>query len=135
MAIKYMPQMGAILICDFAGLQEPEMTKRRPVVVISPKIKDRWGLCSEVPLSTTPPRQVKEYHHQLQTVPPLPQPYNSEWHWVKADMIYTLSFNRLSMPSDGKDANGKRTYDDRVISAEDLLAIQQCVLKGLGIKA
>ena len=133
MAIKFVPQIGTILFCDFSGMIEPEMTKRRPVVVVSPKMKDRWGLCAVVPLSTTPPRPVKSFHYRLQTVPSLPAPYESEWHWVKADMIYTVSFERLRMPSPGKDPSGKRIYDERVVSPEDLAAIQQCLLCGLGL--
>lgn len=132
MAINFMPHCGAILICKFDGLNEPEMTKRRPVVVVSPKSKDRWGLCTVVPLSTTAPRPVKECHYKLTTAPPLPEPYNSDWHWVKGDMLYTMSFERLSMPLIGKDDSGKRLYDDRVVSEEDLKAIRACVLSGLG---
>ena len=133
MAIKFVPAQGSILICDFKGFQEPEMTKRRPVVVISPKMKDRWGLCSVVPLSTTPPRPVKDYHLKLKTDPPLPEPYSSEWQWVKADLIYTVSFERLHLMFDSKGDDGKRIYDQRIVSKDELEAIQKCVLFGLGL--
>ena len=33
----------------------------------------------------------------------------------------------------GKDANGKRIYDNRVLSPDDFAAIQKCVLHGLGL--
>jgi mRNA interferase MazF len=133
MAINYAPAQGSILICDFKGFQEPEMTKRRPVIVISPRMKDRWGLCSVVPLSTTAPRPVKGYHLKLQTTPLLPAPFLNEWHWVKADLIYAVSFNRLSLMFDDKGGDGKRIYDKRVVSPDNLKAIQQCVLCGLGL--
>lgn len=133
MAIKFHPDQGTILICDFQGMRTPEMTKRRPVVVVSPKMKDRYGLCSVVPLSTTDPRPVKGYHMKLQTKPALPYPYDSDFHWVKADMLYTVAFDRLSVPCDGKDENGKRTYDQRIVSPDDLAAIQRCILLGLGL--
>lgn len=58
-------------------------------------------------MSTTPPRPIKGYHMKLQTKPTLPHPYDSEFHWVKADMIYTVGFDRLFVPCDGKDAAGK----------------------------
>ncbi|RYH32945.1 MAG: type II toxin-antitoxin system PemK/MazF family toxin [Alcaligenaceae bacterium] len=133
MSINFHPDPGTILICDFRGLEEPEMIKRRPVVVVSPKFKDRTGLCTVVPLSTTPPRPVKPYHFRLQVVPVLPAPYDSEWHWVKADMVYALSFKRFYLPTDGKMNDGKRIYELRVVSAVDLQAIRQCLLKGLGL--
>ena len=133
MAINYSPAQGSILICDFKGFQEPEITKRRPVVVISPKMKDRWGLCTVVPLSTTPPRPVKDYHYKLSTVPPMPAPYTSAWHWVKADLVYTVSFERLHLMLESKGEGGKRVYDQRVISEADLNAIKLCLMKGLGL--
>jgi hypothetical protein len=34
MAIQYAPRNGTILLCDFTGI-EPEMVKRRPVVMVS----------------------------------------------------------------------------------------------------
>lgn len=133
MAIKFHPAQGTILICDFRGFLEPEIVKRRPVIAVSPKFKDRWGLCTIVPLSTTPPRPIKDYHYKLRTDPPLPEPYSSEWQWVKADMLYTVAFDRLYLPADGKENDGKRIYDIRSISMDDLHQIQQCIRHGLGL--
>jgi uncharacterized protein YifN (PemK superfamily) len=133
MALKHHPEQGTILICDFAGMKQPEMLKRRPVVVISPRMRNRTGLCTIVPLSTTPPSPILAYHHKLYTVPPLPEPYNADYHWVKADMIYTVSFERLQLPFIGKDASGKRIYDIRIVDKSDLLKIQQCILHGIGL--
>lgn len=48
-------------------------------------------------------------------------------------MIYTVSFDRLSLPFGDKDVNGKRIYDVRVIDKDDLIKIQQCLLHGLGL--
>lgn len=133
MAINFHPDPGTILICDFRGMEEPEMVKRRPVVVVSPKFKDRTGICTIVPLSTTPPRPVKRYHFKLQITPVLPAPFDSEWHWVKADMMYALSFKRFHLPSDGKMADGKRIYELRTVSLDDLHQTRQCLLHGLGL--
>lgn len=136
MSIKFAPEIGTILICDFKGYAEPEITKRRPVVVVSPRMKDRWGLSTVVPLSTTSPRPIKGYHYKLVTAPPLPYPYDSDFHWVKADLIATVGWDRLSLPFDGtKDAQGKRVYDQREISAEELAEIQACVKRALGLDA
>lgn len=134
MAIQFHPEQGTILVCDFSGFQAPEMLKRRPVVVISPRLRNRTGLCTIVPLSTTEPNKIEAYHYRLHTTPSLPAPYVSPVHWVKADMVYTVSFNRLFLMTHGvKDATGKRVYDQRVIDKADLLKIQAAVLHGIGL--
>lgn len=53
--------------------------------------------------------------------------------WVKADMLYAVSFARLDLPWAGKDAAGKRIYDVRHVSDEDYRAIQSCLLNGIGL--
>jgi uncharacterized protein YifN (PemK superfamily) len=133
MAIQFHPNQGTIVICDFNGFVPPEMVKRRPAIVVSPRFRTRNGLCTVVPLSTTPPSEIAPYHFQLHVTPVLPKPYASNFHWVKADMLYTVSFNRLSLPFDGKDASGNRNYDLRVIDEADLLKIQACMLHALGL--
>lgn len=135
MAIDFNPQQGAILVCDFRGYESPEMNKKRPVVVVSPRFRNRQRLCSVVPLSTTPPRPIELYHYRLVTDPPLPEPYPEPFHWVKADMVYTVSFSRLSVLYMGKDVSGRRLYDNRVVSDTDLLNIKKAVLHGIGMGA
>lgn len=110
------------------------MTKRRPVVVISPRFRTRGSLCTVVPLSTTPPRPEAPYHFRLETDPVLPAPYDSAYHWVKADMVYTVAFNRLFLLNRGKDERGNRLYDQRIISAADLSSIQRALLHGIGLE-
>ncbi len=133
MPLPYHPEPGTIVICDFKGFVPPEMVKRRPAIIISPRLRNRGKLCAIVPLSSTPPSHIMPYHYKLHVDPVLPEPYNEKFHWVKADMVYTVSFDRLSLPFNGKDANGKRNYDVRVIDKSDLIKIQQCVLHGLGL--
>lgn len=133
MQIQFHPAQGTILICDFKGLIAPEMVKRRPVIVISPNFKHRSKLCTVIPLSTTPPNKIELYHHKLKITPPLPPPYDTPHAWVKADMLYTVSFSRLSLPFLKKDATGKREYDVRVIDKLDFVKIQECVIYGLGL--
>jgi mRNA interferase MazF len=134
MSIKYYPEQGTILICDFQGMKEPEMVKRRPVVVVSPKLKNRGGLCTIVPLSTTNPRPIAEYHYMLKMDNLLPTPYDASFHWVKCDMLYTVSFERLHLPFIGKDEFGKRQYDIRVVSDKQILDIQNCIKFYLDLK-
>ncbi len=133
MAIQFHPEQGTLVVCDFNGFVLPEMVKRRPAVIVSPRLRTRPGLCTLVPLSTTPPAQVAPYHFKLHVTPPLPPPYDAIFHWVKADMLYTVSFARLQMPFLGKDASGKRIYDVRVIDKADLRKIQHCILHGIGL--
>jgi uncharacterized protein YifN (PemK superfamily) len=135
MSLPYHPEQGTIVICDFKGSIDPEMNKRRPAIVVSPRLRQRGRLCAIVPLSTTPPSQIMPYHYKLHVEPVLPEPYNARFHWVKADMIYTVSFDRLSLPFNGKDAGGKRVYDVRVIDKADLIKVQECILHGLGMIA
>lgn len=135
MGIIIHPEPGTILVCDFRGMESPEMVKRRPVVVISPRLRRREGLCTVVPLSTTEPLQIAPYHFKLHTNPPLPKPYNSLFHWVKGDMLYTVSFRRLFLPHNGKDSDGKRLYVVRIIEKSDLVKIHQCILHGLGMES
>jgi uncharacterized protein YifN (PemK superfamily) len=133
LALNFNPQQGMILVCDFRGYEDPEMNKRRPVVVVSPRFRNRQRLCAVVPLSTTPPRPIEPYHYRLVVDPVLPEPYASPFHWVKADMVYTVSFSRLSALCIGKDVSGQRIYDNRVISQADLVGIQKALLHGIGL--
>lgn len=100
MAISDHPAIGSILLCDFnTGFKAPEMVKRRPVVVISPKIRSRAGLCTVVALSTKDPQPVMSYHCRLKIEPILPEPWNSESMWIKGDMVYAAGFHRLDLGS------------------------------------
>ncbi len=132
MPLSFHPEIGTIVICDFDGI-EPEMVKRRPAIVISPRFRDRGRLCTVVPFSTTPPKPVMPYHYKLELDRPLPPPYNSPFQWVKGDMLATVSFNRLSLPYIAKDNRGKRQYDVRVIEGADFYKITECVLHALAL--
>lgn len=131
--LKIHPDPGTIVICDFAGFVEPEMVKRRPAVVVSPRFRQRDNLCTIVPLSTSRPRSICAFNCQLTFDPVMPAPYDSPRMWVKADMVCAVAFSRLSLPFDGKDAQGQRIYVVRHVEEEDLKMVRQCVLHGLGL--
>lgn len=133
MPIPYHPEPGTIVICDFFGYVVPEMVKRRPSIIISPRLRNRKGLCTVVPLSSVEPNIIMPYHYRLHLTPPLPAPYDTSLSWVKADMLATVSFKRLHLPYKGKDSNGKREYDVRVIDSADFIKIKECVLHALGM--
>ena len=131
MALKYPPDAGAILLCRFDGI-EPEMTKKRPVVVLSCV---SYRLCLVVPLSTTEPTEQKPWHCLINTPDPLPAPYDSKVHWLKGDMAGVVSYDRLFVPFQGKDEHGHRIWVKRKLNHEDMKKIRRCVASALGITA
>ena len=133
MPLKFHPKTGTIVIYDFRGFIAPEMVKRRPAIVVSPKFRRRADLCTIVPFSTKEPTPLMPYHYRLQLDTPLPHPYASPTQWVKGDMLCTVSFNRLSLPYVRKGEYGKRIYEVRVIEGTDFIEIKKCVLNALGM--
>lgn len=134
MTINEHPTPGTILICDFnQGFREPEMIKRRPVIVISPKIGIRAKLCTVVALSSSAPRPEMSYHCKLEIDPPLPSPWDRGDNWVKGDMINAVGFHRLDLVRLGKNKAGKRQYRFNTITPEQMKAVRACVLRGLGL--
>jgi len=133
MPLKFHPEPGTLLICDFDGFRVPEMVKRRPIVVISPRLKRRDGLLTVAPLSTTPPDPIMDYHCEIELAEALPAPFDSPRMWVKADMIYNVSFDRLELVRTARDHTGKRRYLTKRLPAADLIKIHRCVLIGLGL--
>ena len=120
MPIQYAPRNGTILFCDFDGV-EPEMSKRRPVVLLSSVSQ---SLCLVVPLSTTHPQKVMPWHYFFRLPEKLHGNYTDMECWAKCDMVFAASFSRLFLPFKGKDKNGKRIYQLTKISDADLEAIR-----------
>lgn len=131
MALPFFPPPGQIVICDFDGLKEPEIVKRRPAIVISPRKRGGPQLCTVVPISTTDPVPELPHHYRLDIAPSLPPPYSEQSVWVKCDMIYTVGHHRLNLPF-YKDASGRRQFVNQYVNQDDLEAIQRCVLTALG---
>ena len=95
MAIKFVPELGQVLMCDFAtGFVRPEMQKIRHCVVVSPRCRRHTGCCLVVPLSTAAPRVIEPYHYRI-----TPDKYSffkaEEEIWAKADMLTHVAFTRL----------------------------------------
>lgn len=125
MTIFYPPVAGSIIICDFEGYKKPEMVKKRPVVVVSPKHQQRAELCSVVPLSTTPPAKKEAYHYEFSNNP---IPNKSLPTWAKCDMLATVGLGRLDRV---KVARGD--YRILKISVDELEAIRECIRYSLGL--
>ncbi len=133
MNLKFHPKPGMVLICDFStGFQAPEMIKKRPVVVVSPRSRSNDKLCTIVPLSTTEPKPIELHHHCLDSKS-LPGKFADQKTWAKCDMINRVSLKRLDRVYLGKTQNGKRQYISQTILQEDFQAIQRCILQALGL--
>jgi uncharacterized protein YifN (PemK superfamily) len=134
MAITEHPRTGVVVLCDYNfGFRVPEMVKRRPVVVVSPRIRARPGLCTVVALSTEPPDPIMPYHCRIDLRPRLPHPWSSDGVWVKGDMINVVGFHRLDLVRLGKDEFGKRSYLLEPLDEATIRAIRACLLRALGL--
>lgn len=63
----------------------------------------------------------------------LPPPYNSNFHWVKGDMLATVSFKRLFLPFHKKKYGGERDYVKYIITDQEMAEVRKCILNGLGM--
>jgi mRNA interferase MazF len=132
MGLRYHPGQGAVVICDYStGFMVPEMVKRRPVIVICKQMKHRPRLCTVVPLSTTRPDPVMNYHAEIELPFTLPPPFVAKRQWIKGDMINTVSFDRLDLVRLGKEESGARRYLTTSIGDELLAVVQRCVRAGV----
>lgn len=61
--INFTPERGQLLLCDYDMAHvAPEMTKKRRVVVVSPRSYNRAGRCVVVPFSATQPNTIEASH-------------------------------------------------------------------------
>lgn len=133
MALTFCPRPGALLICDFdSGFKVPEMIKKRPVVVISPRRRRSMQLCTVVPLSTAVPRPVDRFHHRMDPRS-VPVGLGARESWAKCDMLYTVSLARLDRVL--INSGGGRAFITPRVLDEDLEAIRQGVMIALGLDA
>ena len=134
MALNFHPEPGMVLICDFTtGFRVPEIVKRRPVVVISPRRRRASPLCTVVALSTTAPSPVERFHHRLDPAS-LPGRLADKETWAKGDLLATVSLARLDRVRVGRNKQGKRLYLAHAVTAGDLSALRQCVQVALGLQ-
>jgi uncharacterized protein YifN (PemK superfamily) len=123
-----------VVAVDFSGgFKVPEMVKRRLCIVISPPISERVGLCTVVPLSTTSPQKIMQYHCEVNIPFELPAYWGSQTRWVKGDMVSAVSFERVELLRLGKDIHGKRLYQKSALSKEEMARVIKCVLSSFGV--
>jgi mRNA interferase MazF len=135
MGIKFPVGVGTVLLCDYGrgGFQPPEMVKRRPAVVISPRLPHRDGLCTVIPLSQDEPEHLLDYVARVEFSEPLPHPFPYRVFWAKCDMIATVSFERLDLFHTDRGENGKRKYLHPKMAPTDVVRVRNCVLKAIGM--
>lgn len=132
MALRFQPAPGTILNCDFSGYILPEIVKLRQVVVIW-KHKTNAKLVYIVPLSTTPPH-TPTLAVELPCLPiPRPGQDASTRIWVKCDMIYTVSTDRLSMPVNRASRRSSTPININIATPE-LMAVKETLARALHLK-
>ena len=63
-----------------------------------------------------------------------PPPYAGRIKWAKADMLSTVSYNRLVLPYTRRDEVTKqRKYIQIILPVKELLKVQCCILFALGL--
>lgn len=132
MAITFHPEAGQIFVCNYeTGFIEPEMVKTRLCVVITPRLRKRDKLCTVIPLSTTNPAEIFDYHYEVEFARELPKPWDGKTKWAKCDMFATVSYDRLNPIGIGRDHEGKRRYIYPRVTDDQLKEIRKSVLCAL----
>jgi mRNA interferase MazF len=118
MSIPFHPRAGQVLVCNFDGFKEPE---------ISPKLPYRSDLVAVVPVSLTEPKHGLPYCFRL----------SKNYHpgeaddlpcWAKADLVLNLGLYRMS----GFKV-GRRRWEYPQLTGADLSGVRHAVLCGLGL--
>jgi len=134
MGIQFHPGQGVVAICDYnTGFIAPEMVKRRPVIIMCKQRQNRPRLCTVIPLSTTAPEPVEDYHAEISLPFALPYPFGAVRQWIKGDMVAAVSFDRLDLIRLGKDRFGNRRYLTTPIGHDLLEIAQRCLLAGVSL--
>jgi len=129
MTLQFIPHAGTVLICDFdlgrSMTVGSELTKRRPVVVVSRRGRPVGELVLVVPFSTRAPLHPDRTHHRIPagTYPYLARDVDS---WAKCALVSAVAPSRL----DRLWLRG--FYVAPRLSAADLHAIRLGVIDALG---
>jgi len=98
MALLFAPHPGTVLVCDYdlgrSLTVSPEMTKRRPVVVVSARSRSIIGPYLVVPLSTQAPQRPGRTHHRL-PVGAYDFLANDADSWAKCALVTAVGSRRL----------------------------------------
>ena len=135
MGLRHHPKIGDVLMCAFPDcLRAPEMIKTRPVVVVTKALRGRASLCTVVPLSTTRPDPVSDFHVRIDEQR-LPRSLGHRETWAKCDMLYTFCLDRFDRIRCGRDrSTGRRIYETGRISVDDLAKIRHAIGFALSLR-
>jgi uncharacterized protein YifN (PemK superfamily) len=126
--LQHHPKAGEVVMCDFGKqVVPPEIPKRRPVVVITPRLPHRDSLAMVVPLSQTAPDHPQPFHVKL-TQNPNPLKDNDDPVWVKCDLITNVSLRRLD-----RFQIDYRKFTTGRVTKEELIQIRQAILAAIGM--
>ncbi|MEK7184712.1 MAG: type II toxin-antitoxin system PemK/MazF family toxin [Patescibacteria group bacterium] len=121
--LKFQPKPGSVIYCNYRGFVAPEMIKKRPVIIVS-KHKHNSKLVTIVPISTTKPVPVENYHLEMD-IPFCALYLEGEKSWVKCDMINVVSLDRLNLIRDKRSGNRHAP----AVGSTFLLQIKDCIKK------
>jgi uncharacterized protein YifN (PemK superfamily) len=127
MALGFFPRAGQIFMADFSDLKEPEMTKIRPVIVVSPRLPQRSKIVAIVPISLTAPTHNLPFCYRLSKNYHPAEPDDLPC-WAKADMLMNVALRRLDAFK-----VGRRQYTYPTLIPEDLAGVRHAILCGLGL--
>lgn len=131
MPIRFVPQRGLILICDYdVARVHPEMNKRRRVVVISPRSYNRRhgegpGRCLVVPFSASEPRFLTP---SIVTFPAGSYRSLTRTSWAICDFVTAVSHDRLDRVWLGPG----RSLDE-CVTDDDMRRLQAALARAIGI--
>jgi len=134
--LKYPVKPKTIVLCDYnaGGFRPPEMVKRRPAIVLVGSLPGRNNLHTVVPMSGTESDEYKKYHCKIELEEPLPEPFAEKVWWIKADMVSTVSLDRLDLFQTGRDQYGKRKYLTNLrVTDHHFEIIKDTLRKALGL--
>lgn len=98
------------------------------MVVISPNLPRRAGLVTVIPLSTTAPLPIEQYHYRLRGNP-IPGKEVGEI-WAKCDLVTTVSLARLDRK---KIARGQ--FAVGYVSMQQVREMRRCAAISFGLEA
>ena len=125
--LKFQPKAGSVIYCDYKGFVAPEMVKKRPVIVVS-KHKHNSKLLAVVPISTTEPTEILDYHLEVDSQF-CSANLSGDKSWVKCDMFNVVSLDRLNLIRDKN--SGQRSAPN--VGETFLLRIKEAIRKVHGL--
>lgn len=135
MPLSYYPRPGEVVLCHYGNnIIPPEIGKLRPCVIVGPRLRNRGKLVGVVPLSTTHPQDISDYHKLVHFSPTLPPPYDSPEMWAKCDLFSNVSLDRLDrFKQPAKRYGGPRTFTTGQLHNDVVTELKRGVLCGLGL--